>query len=80
MTVTNISAVHIRCISLLIIITITPGSPLTAQTRARARDLGVAPGIFQPGANNAITDVQGVKVGHATIVKGDSIRTGVTAI
>lgn len=55
-------------------------SPLDAQARARARELGVAPGIFQPGANNAITDVAGVKVGHATIVKGDSIHTGITAI
>ena len=55
-------------------------SPLGAQTRARARDLSVAPGIFQPGMNNAITDVAGVKVGHTTIVKGDSIHTGITAI
>lgn len=55
-------------------------SPLHAQTRVRARDLGVAPGIFQPGVNNAITDVAGVKVGHATIVSGDSIHTGVTAV
>ena len=51
-----------------------------AQTRVRARDLGVAPGIFEPGSNNAITDVAGVKVGHATIVSGDSVHTGVTAI
>src|SRR3954471_14767189 len=50
------------------------------QPRARARDLGVAPGIFQPGTNNAITDVAGVKVGHTTIIIGDSIHTGVTAI
>ncbi len=55
-------------------------STLGAQPRARARDLGVAPGIFPPGVNNAITDVAGVKVGHATIVRGDSIHTGVTAI
>ncbi|MEO5589569.1 MAG: P1 family peptidase [Gemmatimonadaceae bacterium] len=54
--------------------------PARAQPRVRARDLGVAPGIFQPGANNAITDVAGVMVGHATIVKGDSIHTGITAI
>ncbi|MEO8333597.1 MAG: P1 family peptidase [bacterium] len=53
---------------------------VSAQSRVRARDLGVAPGIFQPGANNAITDVAGVKVGHATIISGDSIHTGVTAI
>jgi D-aminopeptidase len=48
--------------------------------RARARDLGVAPGIFSPGAQNAITDVAGVRVGQTTIVSGDSIHTGVTAI
>ena len=54
--------------------------PAGAQVRLRARDLGVAPGIFAPGANNAITDVAGVKVGHATIISGDSIHTGVTAI
>jgi D-aminopeptidase len=50
------------------------------QTTVRIRDLGIHPGIFQPGALNAITDVSGVRVGHQTIWKGDSIRTGVTAI
>ena len=49
-------------------------------TRARARDLGVAPGIFAPGTHNAITDVSGVLVGHATVIEGDTVRTGVTAI
>ena len=49
-------------------------------SRGRARDLGVAPGIFRPGAHNAITDVAGVRVGHATVVAGDSVRTGVTAV
>jgi D-aminopeptidase len=48
--------------------------------RARARDLGVKPGVFQPGALNSITDVRGVKVGHSTITEGDSVRTGITAI
>jgi D-aminopeptidase len=48
--------------------------------RARARDLGVKPGIFPIGRNNAITDVAGVRVGHATVNRGDSVRTGVTAI
>jgi D-aminopeptidase len=42
--------------------------------------MGVAPGVFSPGAANAITDVSGVRVGHATIILGDSVRTGVTAI
>ena len=60
--------------------TATLASPIRAQSRARARDLGVAPGIFSAGANNTITDVAGVKVGHATIISGDSIHTGVTAI
>ncbi|MDB4914640.1 MAG: aminopeptidase [Gemmatimonadetes bacterium] len=55
-------------------------APALAQPRSRARDLGVAPGIFAPGANNAITDVAGVKVGQTTIIAGDSIHTGVTAI
>ncbi len=53
---------------------------LGAQDRVRARELGVAPGALPPGPHNAITDVPGVKVGHATLVQGDSIRTGVTAI
>ena len=55
-------------------------SPASAQPRMRARDLGVAPGIFAPGRLNGITDVPGVRVGHTTVVKGDSVRTGVTAI
>ena len=58
--------------------TLLPG--MTKAQRARARELGVKPGIFTPGQANAITDVAGVRVGHATIVAGDSIHTGVTAI
>ena len=58
----------------------TRGAAGAPAGRARARELGVAPGIFRPGAHNAITDVAGVRVGHATIVLGDSVRTGVTAI
>lgn len=46
----------------------------------RARDYGIKIGILNTGKNNAITDVPGVKVGHVTIIKGDSINTGVTAI
>ena len=53
---------------------------LSAQTRPRARDLGIAPGVYPPGPLDAITDVDGVRVGHTTIVEGDSVRTGVTAI
>jgi D-aminopeptidase len=61
--------------------------PLLAMTasdaiaqRARARDLGVKPGVFQPGKLNAITDVAGVRVGQTTVIEGDSVRTGITAI
>lgn len=48
--------------------------------RPRLRDLGVTIGVFDPGPLNAITDVQGVRVGHRTLIEGDRIRTGVTAI
>lgn len=53
---------------------------LQAQERPRARDIGVAPGIFPPGPLNAITDVAGVLVGQVTIIEADSVRTGITAI
>ena len=53
---------------------------LSAQTRPRARDLGIVVGTYPSGARNAITDVAGVRVGHTTIVQGDRVRTGVTAI
>jgi D-aminopeptidase len=48
--------------------------------RVRARELGVKPGVFAPGELNAITDVAGVKVGQTTVIEGDSVRTGITAI
>lgn len=51
-----------------------------AEERVRARDLGVAPGIFAPGKFNAITDVAGVRVGQVTLKEGDKVRTGVTAV
>jgi D-aminopeptidase len=51
-----------------------------AAERPRARDLGIAPGILAPGPLNAITDVVGVRVGHVTMVRGDSVNTGATAI
>ncbi len=58
-------------------------SPLAAQSpgaeRPRARDAGVIVGVFPVGPQNAITDVTGVRVGHAT-VRGDGVNTGVTAI
>jgi D-aminopeptidase len=68
-----------RLLPLLLIVTATTSSAAHGQ-RARARDLGVKPGVFPTGRYNAITDVAGVRVGHATVSRGDSIRTGVTAI
>jgi len=50
------------------------------EERPRARDIGLIVGTFEPGPLNAITDVAGVKVGHTTVIEGDDIRTGVTAI
>ncbi|MDC6366347.1 MULTISPECIES: P1 family peptidase [Flavobacteriaceae] len=54
--------------------------PIVLLSQSRLRDYGVEIGILQPGPLNAITDVLGAKVGHFTLVKGDSVRTGVTAI
>jgi D-aminopeptidase len=48
--------------------------------RMRARELGIVPGALPTGPVNAITDVPGVRVGHATLIEGSDIRTGVTAI
>ncbi len=51
-----------------------------SQARGRLTDFNIKPGVLSRGKLNAITDVDGVKVGHVTLIKGDSIRTGVTAI
>src|SRR5215216_3511626 len=51
-----------------------------SQNRPRAREAGVIVGVLPTGPLNAITDVDGVLVGHTTIIRGDNIRTGVTAI
>jgi len=57
------------------------GAPLLAQSpRPRARDIGLVVGSLPTGPLNAITDVAGVRVGHTTIARGDSINTGITAI
>jgi D-aminopeptidase len=57
-----------------------PSTAVDANERPRARDIGLVVGIFPAGPLNAITDVAGVRVGHATRIEGDDIRTGVTAI
>src|SRR5690606_13015315 len=60
--------------------TVLLSGPAFAEERPRARDIGLVAGIFPTGEKNAITDVDGVLVGHATRIEGDDIRTGVTAI
>jgi D-aminopeptidase len=54
--------------------------PAGAADRPRARDIGLVVGTFPTGPLNAITDVAGVRVGHTTVVRGEDVRTGVTAI
>jgi len=76
-----------RTLLLAVLLLLVPGTAMSQtpanaadSDRPRARDLGIEIGIFRPGAWNAITDVPGVRVGHTTLVEGDAIRTGVTAI
>lgn len=59
---------------------ILPPRASSQEHRPRARELGIHPGIYDPGPNNAITDVAGVQVGQVTLIQGENIRTGVTAI
>src|SRR5215472_1102861 len=56
-----------------------PSSP-SSEPRPRARELGLSFGLYRPGPNNAITDVPGVLVGQVTLIEGENVRTGVTAI
>lgn len=67
------------CLLLTPMLSATPSAGQD-QPRPRARELGLAPGVFSPGPWNAITDVAGVKVGQVTVWEGETIRTGVTAI
>ncbi len=68
----------IRYASILLLMQVTGLQEVSGQTRAR--DLGITIGVLPAGKLNAITDVAGVKVGHTTLIEGNSIRTGVTAI
>ena len=65
-------------LSLTLLLATTAATP--APTRPRARDIGVVVGSLPTGANNAITDVAGVRVGHTSVIRGDNVRTGVTVI
>ncbi|PCI82407.1 MAG: aminopeptidase [SAR86 cluster bacterium] len=71
----NLSVLTLLCVS-----SATPPALAQSESRPRAREAGVVVGVFQTGELNAITDVEGVRVGHTTVIEGDDIRTGVTAI
>ncbi|HET6779246.1 MAG TPA: P1 family peptidase [Gemmatimonadales bacterium] len=70
---------YVGAVGLGLLVVGTAGQTHAQQPR-RARDLGIIPGVLPPGWHNAITDVDGVRVGQTTIIEGDSVRTGITAI
>jgi D-aminopeptidase len=69
-----------RWLLLLSVLSLVAGAAEDVASRPRAREIGLVVGTFPPGMHNAITDVAGVRVGHTTIIEGDDVRTGVTAI
>jgi len=66
--------------TIVTLVFLSAASLAQAEERPRAREAGLVIGTFSTGQLNAITDVAGVKVGHSTVIRGDDIRTGVTAI
>jgi L-aminopeptidase/D-esterase-like protein len=74
---TNLSALEVPLFRALLVVAVLASS---AGAEPRARDLGIPFEFGTPGKSNAITDVAGVEIGHVTLVEGDSIRTGITAI
>src|SRR5437762_1432176 len=71
--------VRFTLILLTTVLVVTEAAP-QEKSRPRAREAGVIVGVLQPGPLNAITDVGGVSVGNTTLILGDNVRTGVTAI
>ncbi len=65
---------------IFILVVVSMVSSAFTQNRPRAREAGIIVGVLSPGPLNAITDVDGVLVGHTTLIRGDNVRTGVTAI
>ena len=66
--------------TLLLLLPIRGVAQSSPPPHARARALGVFPGTLDPGAGNSITDVAGVRVGQTTVLRGDSVHTGITAV
>ena len=78
---THIELFVMRLILFVLVVVVFPVISAKAQTeRKRVREYGVKIGVLSPGTLNAITDVPGVSVGHVTLIEGNNIRTGVTAI
>src|SRR5579863_1027791 len=69
-----------KAVFLMLLLSLVSAGLAQINDRPRIRDLGVEVGVLPPGPLDAITDVAGVTVGQTTIVRGDNIRTGVTAI
>ncbi len=76
----NLKAIKATRTLLLTSLVLSIAAAALPEDRPRARDAGLIVGTFPTGPMNSITDVAGVKVGHATVIQGDDIRTGVTAI
>jgi D-aminopeptidase len=72
--------IQCACIAVALFASIAMSQSQTSSNRPRAREAGVIVGTLPPGPLNAITDVAGVRVGHATVVSGETVHTGVTAI
>lgn len=70
--------IHIQ--SLLVFILLLSTVSAFSEDKQRIRELGIEPGILTPGEWNAITDVEGVQVGHRTLIEGKRTRTGVTVV
>jgi D-aminopeptidase len=70
----------VAVVAVLLLASSVSAQSTNSNTRPRASDLGLKIGILPTGRLNAITDVVGVEVGHTTIISGDNIRTGVTAV
>src|SRR5688572_29254404 len=67
--------------ALLLVLLLAPAAMRAdAPVRPRIREAGIAVGILPPGPLNAITDVAGVRVGQTTLIRGETVRTGVTII
>ena len=69
-----------RSVAMLLAALVLASGLAQAQQRPRAREAGIVVGVLQPGPRNAIVDVDGVAVGHATLHEGTRLHTGVTAI